>query len=105
MPLDTDVAQEIAMKTDKHPDEALFMDVLAGEGNLVSTNGTLWSEWRRIMNPGFAIAHPMTLVPGIVDDCLMFCDILDEHADKYDTFRVETDVTKLAIDVIGRVVM
>jgi len=55
------------------------------------------------MNPGFAAAHLMSLVPGIVDESLLFCQNIAEHADKGEVFRLEEDVTKLTVGthVIG----
>lgn len=47
----------------------------------------------------------MTLVSGIVDDCLVFCDILSEQARTSKAVRMETLATKLTVDVIAKVVM
>ena len=71
--------------------------------NLVSSDGPEWSTWRRIFNPGFAVSHLNTLVPGIVDDVLQFMDILSKHAHAKDVFRLEEAATLLTIDIITRV--
>lgn len=89
----------------KSPREADFLVPLAGELNMVSTNGEVWKKWRSTMNPGFQAAHLMTLVPGIVDDALVFCEILEEHARKGDVFRMEDATTRLTVDIIGKVVL
>jgi cytochrome P450 len=68
-------------------------------------NGALWKKWRSIFNPGFATAHLMSLVPGIVDDGLVYADVLDEHAGSGKVFRLEEATTRLTIDVIGKVVL
>ena len=47
----------------------------------------------------------MTLVPTIVDECDIFCDILRSHATNNDVFRMERDTTKLTVDIIGKVVL
>ena len=67
--------------------------MLVGVNNLVSMEGQLWKTWRRIFNPGFSASHLMTLVPGIVEDTLIFCDILRQHAEKGDLFAMEEMTT------------
>ena len=47
----------------------------------------------------------MTLVGGMVDDCLVFTDILAKHARAQDIFPLEEAATKATIDIIGRVVL
>lgn len=39
----------------------------------------------------------MSLVPGIVDESLLFCQNIAEHADKGEVFRLEEDATKLTV--------
>ena len=58
-----------------------------------------------MFNPGFSNTHLMTLVGGIVDDCLVFKDILAKHAGAQDIFALEEEATKVTIDVIGRVIL
>lgn len=47
----------------------------------------------------------MTLVPGIVDDSLVFAEKLTEHAEKGEVFRLEEDATRLTVDIIGKVTL
>lgn len=56
-------------------------------------------------NIGFSTQHLLTLVPGIVDDALVYVEKLTEHAHKQDLFRLEEDTTRLTVDVIGKVVL
>lgn len=56
-------------------------------------------------NIGFSTQHLLTLVPGIVDDALVYVEKLTEHAQKQDLFRLEEDTTRLTVDVIGKVVL
>lgn len=91
--------------TPKNPGIKEFMVHLAGEGDLVSSDGPHWKKWRSCMNPGFAAGHLMTLVPGIVDDSLVFVEKLAEHADKGEVFRLEEDATRLTVDIIGKVAL
>ena len=65
----------------------------------------MWKTWRSIFNPGFSADHLNTLVPAIVQDALVFCDNLREHARKDEMFSMEEMTINLTIDVIGRVTL
>lgn len=104
---DKDIVQQITIDygLPKHAGMDDFMIHLAGPGNLVSSNGAHWKKWRSIMNPGFAAQHLMTLVPGIVDQSIIFTGKLTEHAEKKEVFRLEEDATRLTVDIIGSVAL
>ncbi|OQO03660.1 hypothetical protein B0A48_10325 [Cryoendolithus antarcticus] len=91
--------------TRKHPEVVTTMQTIAGPGDLVSTSGSHWRKWRSVFNPGFAAQHLMSLVPGIVDDCKVFAEVLTALAEAGKPFRMEEYATRLTIDVIGKVVL
>ena len=68
-------------------------------------DGLEHKRWRAIFNPGFSSAHLMTLVDGIVDDSMVFMDILGRHDEEQDIFSLEEAATRAALDIIGRVVL
>lgn len=105
--IDPEIGAQVSIQhtLNKHQTVKDFMTPLGGDKNLVSMNGPEWKTWRSIFNPGFSAAHLMTLVPGIVDDSLVFCDILARHVEKGDVFRLEEAATRLTVDIIGRVVL
>ncbi|KAF3922908.1 hypothetical protein ABW20_dc0100610 [Dactylellina cionopaga] len=78
---------------------------LSGPGNMVAASGHAWKFWRTIFNPGFAVQHLMTLVPGIVKDCEVFCKATEKHAASGKVVNLEKLTTCLTIDIIGRVVL
>jgi len=71
-----------------------FMVPLAGHGDMVSSSGPHWKKWRSIFNPGFAGAHLMTLVPGIVDQVAIFVEKLSDLSNKQQAFRLEETATR-----------
>lgn len=105
--MDPDICQQFSVETQplKHPSLKLFMEPLVGKDDMVSSDGQKWKKWRSMFNPGFSTQHLTTLVPGIVDDCLVYCDILDENAKSKCIFRLEEASTRLTIDIIGKVVL
>lgn len=78
---------------------------LTGKKNLVSMNGAEHKRWRAIFNPGFSSAHLMTLVGGIVDDSMLFMEVLGRHAEEQDIFSLEEAATRATVDIIGRVLL
>jgi hypothetical protein len=58
-----------------------------------------------VFNPGFAGSHLMSLVPGIVEDSLVFCEILSQCAASSKLVRLEELATRLTVDIIGRVTL
>lgn len=105
--VDPEIAQQVTTLTsfDKHPELATFLEPLAGEKNLVTLEGPEWKKWRRIFNPGFAVAHLMELVPAIVEDTEAFMQAIGRFADSGAVFRLEDAATRFTVDVIGRVTM
>ncbi|KAI9794418.1 MAG: hypothetical protein M1816_005488 [Peltula sp. TS41687] len=89
----------------KYPAMRTFLRPLTGEYDLVTMEGQLWKTWRTIYNPGFSAGHLMTLVPDIVKETTIFCDILREHARNQDIFPLKEATDNLTMDVISRVVM
>ena len=78
---------------------------LTGRDSLLTIEGNHHKKWRNVFNPGFSNTHLMTLVEGIVEDSMVFMDILSEHADMGDTVLMEEAATRFTVDVIGRVVL
>ena len=78
---------------------------ILGSNDLLTMEGQEWKKWRAYYNPGFTPGHLMTLVPGIVEDTLTFCNILQRHVKEGDLFSLEEATTGLTVDVIGRAVL
>jgi cytochrome P450 len=78
---------------------------LVGPTSMIHTEGTLWKSMRSMFNPAFTSGHLKSYVPGIIDECLTFCEVLTEHANKGDMFSLEEAATRLTIDVIGLVAL
>ena len=89
----------------KHPSIDGAIAPITGHNSLVTINGSEHKRWRGVFNPGFSTSHLMTLVAGIVDDCIVFKDTLAKHAEAQDIFALEEAATRVTVDVIGRVVL
>ena len=91
----------------KHEGVRQFMKPMTGEHDMVTMEGQMWKRWRSIFNPGFSAGHIMTLIPGIVEEVVVFRNLLRERAKrkKNDIFQLEKLALNLSIDIIGKVVL
>ena len=81
------------------------LSVITGGGDMLTSDGSQWKIWRSAFNPGFSVAHLMTMMPTIVDNVAIFAQNLQKHAINNELFRMEHHATRLTIDIIGRVVL
>lgn len=89
----------------KHPGLRSFLLPLTDGLDIVTMEGQQWKHWRSIYNPGFSANNIMALVPDIVHQAAIFCQILQEHADRGDVFAMKDHTDNLAVDVMGKVVL
>lgn len=72
---------------------------------MLITEGAEWKRARSAFNPGLTISHLMTLVPGIVDDSMIFKQVLLNAADSGQILQIEVAARYLAIDIMGRAIL
>jgi cytochrome P450 len=89
----------------KHHSLGEYMLPITGGSNLVTMEGSEWKTWRGIFNPGFSSGHLMTLVPEMMKDVLMFCEILRNASAKPEIVSMDSLTTRLSLDIIGRVAL
>jgi cytochrome P450 len=115
--IDDAIAEKI-IHTDNLPKHKETYDILLpilGKTSIITVpTDDYWRNIRKMFNPGFAISHLETSVPGIVEESMVFVKILEEAAQNGsivqlgDTLQVITQVKKLivrqalTIDVIAR---
>ncbi|KAI9799980.1 MAG: hypothetical protein M1833_003509 [Piccolia ochrophora] len=89
----------------KHPAIQYWIGHVIGPTSMISSDGEPWKRSRVLFNTSFSNAHLMTLVGTIVDHTLIFCEKLEEFADRNELFHLDNEATRLTIDVIGRVAL
>ena len=77
-----------------------FLRPLAGEFNLLTMEGEMWKTWQSIFNPGFSTSHLNTLVPEILEETLVFRDLVQQRIDKADIFPLEDLTINLTLDIL-----
>ncbi|KAL8726425.1 MAG: hypothetical protein Q9181_006054 [Wetmoreana brouardii] len=81
------------------------MKAMTGGMDLVTLEGQQWKTWRTVFNPGFSLNHLMTMVPHILEDVLVFCEILEQRAASGEIFSMDPLTTNLSLGIIGRLAM
>ena len=82
-----------------------FLNPLTDGLDIVTMEGQMWKTWRGIYNPGFSLSHLMSQIPLIVDETRIFCEILQEHAQKSDIFKLKHLTDNITMDIIGGIVL
>src|SRR5271156_5126614 len=98
-----DEAAEKILHTDNLPKHLLtydFMVPIIGKTSLVTAKGDYWRKVRKMFSPAFATSHLETLVPGIVEEVLVFLDVLNESAGKGNVLKLGERLPALTMDVI-----
>lgn len=82
-----------------------YMRPMTGGNDMIAMEGKEWRTWRNVFQPGFKSGHLMKLVPEMVNEMSIFCDILRDLAKKQEIFLMDLVATKLTLDIIGRVAL
>ncbi|KAL6717352.1 hypothetical protein ACLMJK_005267 [Lecanora helva] len=82
-----------------------YMKPMTGGMDLTTLEGQEWKYWRNIFNPGFSYQHLMTMVPQMIKDILIFCEILEHKAASDTVFAMDPLTINLNLDIIGRLAL
>lgn len=75
---------------------------LTGTESIFSLHGKEWQQQRAWFAPAFSLSHLLALVPGMVEEVLIFKESLTKFAVSNETFSMADELVKLTMDVIGR---
>ena len=81
------------------------MQFVAGDLDLVSMDGPMWKTRRNIFNPDFSSAYLTSLMPEIIKEATVFCDILREKMELNEPFPMKKLTYNLTMDVIVKLVL
>ena len=79
-----------------------YLRGIVGTKSLFSIHGAEWKRQRSWFAPAFSMAHLITLVPGIVEETMVFREKLTKHAISGKVLITNDATTRLTIDVIAR---
>jgi cytochrome P450 len=75
---------------------------LTGGVSIFDAPADKWKSLRTLFNRGFSSSHLLSLVPIMVEETEIYCNILRQHAKKGDMFYLDTMNLRFMLDVIGR---
>jgi cytochrome P450 len=80
--IDDTVAEKIIHKDNlpKHQPTYEFMYPILGKTGLVTIHGEYWRKLRKMFNPAFSVSHLETMIPGIIEESMVFVKILETAA-------------------------
>lgn len=78
-----------------------FMRPFTNNNYLVTMEGQSWKQWPSFFNASFSASHLVTLVPDILNEASISCEILREHVRRKQTFCLEKVTVNLTIDTYG----
>lgn len=83
-----DLVAEKILHTDNLPKHLFtydFMLPILGKTSLVTVYGDYWRKVRKMFNPAFSVSHLETLIPGIIEESMVFINILEGAAKSGET--------------------
>lgn len=80
----------------------LMRSQITGGHELFTMEGPMWKYWRGTFAHGFSSSHIMTVIPELIEEALVFRDILHEKAEEGGKFPLESITANLAADLVGR---
>lgn len=75
---------------------------ITGGPELFTMQGPMWKYWRSAFAHGFSSSHIMTVIPELIEEALVFRDILRAKAKEGVRFSLESMTANLAADLVGR---
>lgn len=82
-----------------------FFKPICGGPSMFDLPEKKWKPWRAVFSRGFSAEHILSLVPGMVDETITYCEILRSLALKGDMFYLDPTTLRFTMDVIGRTIL
>jgi cytochrome P450 len=79
-----------------------FFKPITGGSALFDLDEQDWKPWRAIFNKGFHSERIMSLVPGMVEESLVYAETLRGLAEEGDMCFLEPPTLRFTIDMIGK---
>ena len=75
---------------------------LTGGISIFDAPADKWKPLRTLFNRGFSANHLISLIPSMVEETKVYCDILRQYAKQGDMFYLDPTNLRFMLDVIGR---
>lgn len=82
-----------------------FFKPITGGSNLFDLPEKEWRPWRSVFSKGFGSDHILSLVPGMVREASVYCEILRSLAQQGDMFYLDPTTLRFTMDLIGKTIL
>ncbi len=103
--LATQACQSTSIAYDKPVELREWFQPLAGGPSVFDSPKESWKPQRALFNPAFGAAHLLRMVPLMMDDILIYCDILRGHARSNEIVLLDTITLRFVMDLMGKVIL
>lgn len=88
----------------KHQLQAVFLDPILGEGNIITVNGPRWKRLHNMLAPAFSTSRVSGMTRLIADDVKIFYSVLSDLSNTGKPFRLEDKIAALVFDIIYKTI-
>ena len=82
-----------------------FFKPITGGPALFDLSEDQWKPWRAVFSQGFSTDHVLSLVPGMVQETMVYSETLRELSRKDIMFYLDTITLRFMMDMIGRTIL
>jgi len=107
--VDSDLAAQFTQDPSPLPKHRAYQAIvgpLTGGEDLLASRGEFWKFWRPRFNPGFRPKVLQALIPDLLEEALVFLDVLERRVGPNGTwgevYPLEADTINLTFDTIAR---
>ena len=109
----TNVSPNVATQIHANPEISMqrptllprFFRPICGGPSLFDLPEQKWRPWRTVFTKGFNTEQVLSLVPGMVNETLIYCETLKRLAAKGELFYLDPVTLRFTIDVIGKTIL
>ena len=82
-----------------------FLKPITGGPTIFDLDEKSWKPWRAVFNKGFHSDRIMSLVPGMVQEVLVYIETLRSLAEKNEICFLDPITLRFTIDMIGKTIL
>ena len=82
-----------------------FLRLLTSEHDSLTMEIYMRKKCRGTLDSGFSASHITNLVPSMVREVVIFCDILKDHTQQSNVLMLKKAADNLTLDIVGKVVL
>ena len=82
-----------------------FFRPICGGPSMFDMHEHEWKPWRSTFSKAFSAEHTLSLVAGMIDETMVYCENLRKCADRKEMFYLDLTTLRFTIDIIGKTIL